>query len=104
MPRRVEDHPVLGTATPRHSVHFSFDGREISALEGDSIAAALLANDVWAIRRARRGDARGFFCGAGHCYECRVVVDGTAGRPSCLVPVCDGMVVERMVEGGGDGV
>ena len=104
MPRRVEDHPVLGTATPRHSVRFSFDGREISALEGDSIAAALLANDVWVIRRARAGDARGFFCGAGHCYECRVVVDGTSVRPSCLVPVRDGMVVERMVEAGGDGV
>ena len=103
MPHRVEEHPVLGNAASRRSVRFSFDGREISALEGDSIAAALLANDVWAIRRARAGDPRGFFCGAGHCYECRVGVDGVGGRLACLVPVRDGMVVERMVEGG-DGV
>ncbi len=98
MTRRIQDHPVLGSASPRRRVRFVFDGRDISALEGDSIAAALLANEVRMIRRARGGDARGLFCGAGHCYECRVVVDGVGGHRACLVPVRDGMVVERVVE------
>jgi len=96
MPRRVEEHPVLGEAAPRRGVRFFFDGQAIFALEGDSIAAALLANEVWAIRRGRAGDPRGLFCGDGHCYECRVVVDGAGGHRACLVPVRNGMVVERM--------
>ena len=103
MPGRIDDHPVLGPAAPRRGVRFSFDGRALTALEGDSIAAALLASEIWVIRRGRRGDPRGFFCGAGQCYECRVVVDGVGGHLACLVPVRDGMVVERIVEPTRDG-
>lgn len=36
-------------------VHFRFDGREIEALEGETIAAALAAADVVAVRQARSG-------------------------------------------------
>ncbi len=96
MTSRIEEHPVLGKAPPRRRIHFSFDGEKIAAVEGDSIASALFANDIKLIRHARGGEPRGLFCGVGHCYECRVVVNGVANCRACLLVVCDGMVVESV--------
>jgi sarcosine oxidase subunit alpha len=33
------------------------------------------------------------YCGIGHCYECRVTVDGVEDVRSCLIRVRDGMQV-----------
>ncbi|MDP1753661.1 MAG: 2Fe-2S iron-sulfur cluster-binding protein, partial [Reyranella sp.] len=48
-----------------HAVRLSFDGREIEALPGETIAAALAAAGVTAVRAARSGAPRGPFCGMG---------------------------------------
>ena len=103
MTSRIEEHPVLGKAPPRRRLHFSFDGETIAAVEGDSIASALLANDIRLIRHARGGEPRGLFCGIGHCYECRVVVNGVANCRACLLMVRDGMVVESAAGVNADG-
>lgn len=31
----------------------------------------------------------------GVCYECLMVIDGVASRQACLVPVAEGMRIER---------
>jgi sarcosine oxidase, subunit alpha len=103
MTNRIQEHPVLGKAPLRRRVHFSFDGEKIMALEGDSIASALLANQIKLFRRSRGGEPRGLFCGVGHCYECRVMVDGVASSRACLVQVRDRMVVERVAGASVDG-
>jgi sarcosine oxidase, subunit alpha len=95
---RIDEHAVLGAAPKRREIRLSFDGKPIVALEGDSIASALLANGVHVIRLTGEGP-RGFFCGAGHCYECRVIVDGVPGRRACLVPAREGMIVEPALAG-----
>jgi sarcosine oxidase subunit alpha len=77
-----------------------FQGREIAAVDGDSIASALLAAGIRVIRHAANGEPRGVYCGIGHCYECRVTVNGVGGRRACLVPAADGMIVEE--DGGAD--
>lgn len=73
-----------------------FDGRELPAFEGESLAMALWANGVRGIRGSSRvGEARGVFCNMGICYECLVdvVVDGVAVEGSqravraCMEPV-----------------
>ncbi|WP_336711288.1 (2Fe-2S)-binding protein [Arthrobacter sp. USHLN218] len=92
--QRLTDHPVLG---PRggQPISFEFDGIVYPALEGDSVASALLASGVRTLRRSKRADERrGIYCGIGHCYECRVTVDGKASVRACITPVADGMVVE----------
>ena len=60
---------------------------------GISVAAALVEQGVAAFRVSASGDARGPLCGMGTCYECRVTIDGTAHRRSCLVTVAEGMEV-----------
>lgn len=66
---------------------------------GESGAAALMAEGHIAFRRtARRGEARGVFCGMGICYDCLAVIDGQPSRRACMTEVRDGMTV-RFQEG-----
>jgi D-hydroxyproline dehydrogenase subunit gamma len=85
-------------------VSFSFDGRAMSARPGDTVAAALLANDVSACRSTTvTGAQRGPYCMMGVCFECLVTIDGAGNRQACMVRVQSGMQVEtqrgkRMIE------
>lgn len=59
-----------------------------------SLAVALLQLNIDEFRRDSQGAPRGPVCGMGTCFECRVEIDGMAGRRACLEPVRDGMRVE----------
>ena len=83
-------HPDLRPAGP---IAFRFDGRELSALPGETIAAALAAADIVAVRQARSGSPRGPFCGMGVCFDCLVTVDGRPNQRACLSTVEAGMDV-----------
>lgn len=83
-------HPDL---RPNASVRFTFDGREIRALEGETIAASLGAEQVTAVRQARSGAPRGPFCGMGVCFDCLVTVNGRPSQRACLTKVEAGMDV-----------
>jgi glycine/D-amino acid oxidase-like deaminating enzyme len=74
-------------------VAVKFDGREIAAIEGETVAAALAAAGVTAVRQARSGAPRGPFCGMGVCFDCLVTVDGRASQRACLTAVRAGMDV-----------
>ena len=78
-------HPDMRPAGP--PVRLRFDGREIEALEGETIAAALAAADIVAVRQARSGAPRGPFCGMGVCFDCLVTVDGRPSQRACLTKV-----------------
>src|SRR3982751_3738528 len=75
------------------AVRLSFDGREIEALPGETIAAALAAAGVTAVRTARSGAPRGPFCGMGVCFDCLVTVDGRPSQRACLTKAVAGMDV-----------
>ncbi|HET6549928.1 MAG TPA: 2Fe-2S iron-sulfur cluster-binding protein [Solirubrobacter sp.] len=68
------------------------DGATLSALEGQSLAAALLAAGRRALRDSPSGSPRGLYCGIGVCQECRVVADGEVVR-ACMTPARAGMRV-----------
>lgn len=79
----------------RPSLAFTFEGRAVSALAGDTIAMALWAAGEPALRASSAaGSPRGVFCNMGVCYECLVVVDGVVAR-ACMTAVRDGMQVRR---------
>ncbi|MBI2738549.1 MAG: FAD-dependent oxidoreductase [Rhodospirillales bacterium] len=84
-------HPDMRPTGP--PVGFRFDGRDIEALEGETIAAALAASDIVAVREARSGAPRGPFCGMGVCFDCLVTVDGRPSQRACLTRVSAGMDV-----------
>lgn len=72
------------------------NGRPVEAFAGETLLAVLAAEGLFALRRGAGGPAaaRGALCGMGVCMECRVTVDGVAGRRACITPVAEGMEVE----------
>jgi len=73
-----------------------FEGRALTARDDDSIAAALLANNITITRTtALSAAARGPYCMMGACFECLAKVDGHTGVQTCMTPVRDGMRIER---------
>jgi sarcosine oxidase subunit alpha len=80
---------------PPDTVHFSFDGREIAARRGQTVAAALFAAGVTTLTRSvKYRRARGIHCAGGYCPNCVLRVDGRPHVRSCMTPVTDGMHVE----------
>lgn len=80
----------------RGSLRFSFEGRVVTARDGDTVAAALLAHGVRVFGRSSKYHRpRGYRCGEGACSCCAMRVDGLPGVRTCVTPVRDGMVVER---------
>jgi sarcosine oxidase subunit alpha len=92
---RLENHPLYPEGLRgRSRVNIIVDGRPMAALEGESLAAALWAGGHIALSHDHgSGTFRGMYCGIGHCFECRVTVDGIPDVRSCLVPVRSGMRV-----------
>ena len=60
-------------------VRFTFDGTSVKAHEGETIAAALWAHGVRAVRTSG-ASPRGIYCNMGICFECLVRIDGRAVR------------------------
>jgi predicted molibdopterin-dependent oxidoreductase YjgC len=77
------------------ALSFTFDGQNVPAYEGETVAAALWATGRSSLRTtARRDEPRGAFCLIGVCFDCLVRVDGRANVRACQQPVRDGMQVE----------
>jgi sarcosine oxidase subunit alpha len=77
-------------------VTFTFDGRPVAAIEGQSIAAALYAAGVRVFSRSfKYHRPRGLFCVSGDCPNCLMHVDGRPNVRTCLEPVRVGMVVRH---------
>jgi len=93
---RLTNHPVLDVAEDdRKKINITVDGRPLDVLEGEILAAALWANGFISLgHNPSNGSHRGMYCGIGHCYECRVTVDGMEDIRSCLIRVREGMQVE----------
>ena len=72
-----------------------FEARTLLAEPGQSLAAALAAGGVLALRQTATGAMRGVFCGMGICQDCLVVVDGVPSQRACMLKVTAPMTVAR---------
>jgi hypothetical protein len=92
---RIREHTLLPEQPVLELVAFTFDGRPVSGLQGEPIAAALIASGVRVFRTMPRfGDPRGGFCMVGRCADCQVIVDGVPGVMACVTPVRPGIDVQ----------
>ncbi len=92
---RIQEHPVLGKDVRTSHVQIVVNGRRIPAIEGEPIAAALLAAGIRQFRYTPKyGTPRGLFCAIGRCTDCIMTVDGKPNVRTCVTPVQDGMIVE----------
>ncbi|MCF6410023.1 (2Fe-2S)-binding protein [Pseudalkalibacillus salsuginis] len=99
MNKRIINHPILDTLADNKEVSFSFNGKNHNAVEGDTIASALLANGICTLRyHEESGNPRGVYCNIGHCFECRVKVGNSDIVRACLTPVEEGMKIETLTQ------
>jgi predicted molibdopterin-dependent oxidoreductase YjgC len=86
---------TMGSSGAPDEIAFFFNGSQMNARKGASVAAALIENEVRATRTTRIGsDPRGVFCGIGICFDCLVIVDGVKDQRACLLEVTQGMNIE----------
>jgi sarcosine oxidase subunit alpha len=87
--------PSAGCFTePARPLTFTFEGRTITAIEGQSIAAALYAAGVRIFSRSfKYHRPRGLLCVAGDCPNCLMRVDDRPNVRTCIEPARAGQVV-----------
>jgi hypothetical protein len=79
-------------------VEFTFECRTLIGWNGETVAAALVANGISVFRRTEhRKRLRGFFCAVGKCASCLMVVDDRPNVMVCTEPLRAGMRVARQV-------
>jgi len=88
--------PPAARQEPAPWVHFFFDGQQYEGREGEPLAFSLWAQGVRLLGwQEGSGAGRGLYCGIGHCFECRVRVDGLQDVRACLTPLREGLRAER---------
>jgi predicted molibdopterin-dependent oxidoreductase YjgC len=98
---RITSHPILGEAKEQRRLTFVFDGKEMTGLEGEPIAAALRAAGVMTHRYTKkRQSPRGVFCAIGRCTDCVMIVNGRPNVRTCVTPLEDGMIVRTQYGAG----
>jgi sarcosine oxidase subunit alpha len=79
------------------TLSFTFDGKPVTALRGDTIGSALFAAGRRTFSRSfKYHRRRGLMCCAGSCPNCMVAVDGAPGVRACTEPVREGIKVEHL--------
>ena len=92
--KRIWEHPII-TFKRGRKVKFYFNGMEVEAYEGESVAAALYAVGINVFTKSIKLERpRGAFCMIGKCSSCFMKVDGVPNTRTCIEPVRDGMRVE----------
>lgn len=92
---RVQDHPILGKKSQGKTVTIVVDGEPVTAIEGETVAAALMAAGKRTFRHTKKkGEPRGYFCGLGRCTDCIMTVNGAPQVRTCITVVEEGMRVE----------
>ena len=82
-------------------VEFTFEGRAVRAVRGQTIAAVLMQRGELAWRTTRFGGRpRGIYCGMGVCFDCLITLNGEPNVRACLIDVEPGDDV-RSQEGTG---
>ncbi len=79
----------------KKEVVFFFEGKKLTAFDGETIASALLRSGEIFFRESKKHNYRGPFCMIGICFECLVDVDQMQSIQACQVIVKNNMQVKR---------
>jgi sarcosine oxidase subunit alpha len=78
-------------------ITFTFDGKPVTAFEGDTIGSALYAAGRRIFGRSfKYHRPRGLMCVSGQCPNCICSVNGAPGTRACIEPARAGITVEHV--------
>lgn len=95
---RIEKHPIL-SIPERKPISIFWEGKPLSAFEGETISAALIANGIHVFGyHPRDHSPQGIFCANGQCSQCMVLADErpvkacmTLVKPNMQITPLDGL-------------
>lgn len=91
--KRILKHPILNFPR-RKIISFTFNGKELSGFEGDTIASALISYGIYNFHTSiKLKRPRGFFCVIGNCSSCLMEVDGMPNVRICVTLLREGMKI-----------
>jgi predicted molibdopterin-dependent oxidoreductase YjgC len=94
---RILNHPILGKLSPRSWIEIEVDGEKTKAIEGEPIAAALIASGRYVFRYSKKfSEPRGIFCAIGRCTDCLMEVNGKPNVRSCVTAAEPGMKIRTL--------
>ena len=92
---RINRHPIL-EIPDRSEVVFNWNGLDIHALQGDTIASALQAQGIKVFGyHPRDRSPQGLFCANNQCSQCLVMADGRPVK-ACMEMVKAGMQIHSL--------
>lgn len=98
---RITTHPILDF-NREEAFEFTFEGVVMQGYKGETIAAALHANDVKILSHsARSHEPRGLYCAIGNCSSCLMEVNGIPNVRVCVEELMPGDAV-KVQNGKGD--
>ena len=82
--------------SPSQRVSFTFEGKRIEGVQGDTVGSALYASGVRTFTRSfKYHRSRGLLCVSGSCPNCLMNVDGVPNVRTCMEPLREGMSVRH---------
>lgn len=86
--------------TPSATVNVVINGAPFAAPAGATAAAVLLLADSVPSRTTPVSNApRAPYCMMGVCFECLAEINGVPNQQACLIPVAEGMRIDRQAGG-----
>ena len=80
---------------PEKQVSITINGNPFDVPAGETVAAAVLASGIGHTRTTPVSSSpRAPFCLMGVCYECLMVINGSANQRACKEYVAEGMIIE----------
>lgn len=93
--KRIHNHPILGNYPFKKEIFFYFNNKKLIAFEGETIAAALLANGIKVFKKSKKNkENRSLLCGIGRCNDCMMTVNGQQNVKTCINFIENQMKVE----------
>ncbi len=93
--REINIHPILQFSHGKE-LKFIFDGKTVKAYEGETVAMALYRSGIDIFSESPKlHRPRGMFCTIGKCSSCMMRVNGIPNVRTCILPIREGMVVEK---------
>ena len=78
----------IGSVKRGKKITLKVDGRPVTAHEGETVHAALVASGIQILGTTRKThQPRGILCGMGICYQCLVEINGVPDQRACMTPV-----------------
>ena len=69
------------------------DEKPTNAVSGETIAAVLLREKIYAVHTATDGGPRGPYCMMGVCFDCMVTLENGQSEQACQIDATEGLKI-----------